>query len=381
MNPLPTFHRIAHTLIALLLLPVEAHEDGAAEQLGVVEGLHSLGGVLGGRVLDDAVALAAGGALLLYHVRAGHGAYGLEVVLEFVPLRPVVEVANVEAVVTHSARVAGLAVLADENGSALELGVVELVEGVLRVLHGSEGHQATALAAAVGLGQHIGVLDDAPEAAHVVLQVLPRHVPGEVADVQAAGLTALAASGRGLGDVPGGSLALLSELGRSLPLRRSLRSGLLRGTLRASAGALLAILANENKSSVQVSIVQGSNGLLGICGTFKLDDAAALRAAVCISHDIRSEYSAGLLHVIFQILPRDFELQVSDVHSGAGTLTRTSLGSGSLSPVLFLRRHKHTSATSRSVIPATGHLASDMRSCQDSKCGIMANTKNFRIRK
>ena len=80
-----------------------------------------------------------------------------------------------------------LAILADEDLAAHELGIVEGEDGTLGTLGGGELHYSASLGTAVGGGQDVGPGDLAAGALHVVLEVGPGDVPAEVANVDAAG--------------------------------------------------------------------------------------------------------------------------------------------------------------------------------------------------
>ena len=80
-----------------------------------------------------------------------------------------------------------LAVLADEDLAAHELGIVEGEDGTLGTLGGGELHDSASLGPAVGGGQDVGPGDLAAGALHVVLEVGPGDIPAEVANVDAAG--------------------------------------------------------------------------------------------------------------------------------------------------------------------------------------------------
>ena len=80
-----------------------------------------------------------------------------------------------------------LAILADEDLAAHELGIVEGEDGTLGTLGGGELHYSASLGPAVGGGQDVGPGDLAAGALHVVLEVGPGDVPAEVANVDAAG--------------------------------------------------------------------------------------------------------------------------------------------------------------------------------------------------
>lgn len=80
-----------------------------------------------------------------------------------------------------------LAILADEDLAAHELGIVEGQDGTLGTLGGGELHYSASLGPAVGGGQDVGPGDLAAGALHVVLEVRPGDVPAEVANVDAAG--------------------------------------------------------------------------------------------------------------------------------------------------------------------------------------------------
>ena len=80
-----------------------------------------------------------------------------------------------------------LAILADEDLAAQELGIVEGEDGTLGTLGGGELHYSASLGPAVGGGQDVGPGDLAAGGFHVVLEVGPGDVPAEVANVDAAG--------------------------------------------------------------------------------------------------------------------------------------------------------------------------------------------------
>ena len=80
-----------------------------------------------------------------------------------------------------------LAILADEDLAAHELGIVEGEDGTLGTLGGGELHYSASLGPAVGGGQDVGPGDLAAGGLHVVLEVGPGDVPAEVANVDAAG--------------------------------------------------------------------------------------------------------------------------------------------------------------------------------------------------
>mmetsp|Transcript_23653 Transcript_23653/g.36502 ORF Transcript_23653/g.36502 Transcript_23653/m.36502 type:complete len:200 (+) Transcript_23653:1130-1729(+) len=73
-------------------------------------------------------------------------------------------------------------VLAHKDRSTHELGIIQRQNGLTDIIRTLKLYQTTALAPTLR-PQHIRVQHLAARARHVVLQLLPRHIPGEVADV------------------------------------------------------------------------------------------------------------------------------------------------------------------------------------------------------
>mmetsp|Transcript_79755 Transcript_79755/g.193266 ORF Transcript_79755/g.193266 Transcript_79755/m.193266 type:complete len:200 (+) Transcript_79755:497-1096(+) len=97
-----------------------------------------------------------------------------------------VAVASAAAAAAASSAVI-LAVLADENVPAVEVRVVEHLDGVCRLVDCAHLHDAAALAPSSGAFGHDLRVDHLAGLAEVVLEVLPGHAPGEVVDVEAIG--------------------------------------------------------------------------------------------------------------------------------------------------------------------------------------------------
>ena len=149
--------------------------------------------LLGRAERDDAAALRAAVGLL-HHLGVDDVARLLEVVLERPPLHRVREVAHVHRVQGAAVGAAAdLAVLADEDVAPLELGLVELGDRALGVALVGEDDDAAALRAAGALLHHVG-RDHVAALLEVVLEVLPRDAPVEVADVERAARRAAAAA-------------------------------------------------------------------------------------------------------------------------------------------------------------------------------------------
>jgi len=238
-----------------------------------------------------------------------------EVVLEVLPRRAVREVAHVAAAAhAHDAALVGLgalllgrglgglagagalevpvlAVLAHLEGPAVELRVVQRLDGRRRLGRVLELDNPTTLGAARGLLHHVRV-DHGAAGAEVVLEVLPGGAPGEVADV----------------DAPRDD-DLVAVLGHALlgRLRRPV------GALGAAAGLVLLVLAHEDVAAAEVRAVERLYRVRGLLGRLELDDAAALGAAGALLHDLGVHDVARGAEVVLEVLPRGLPREVVHV--------------------------------------------------------------------
>jgi hypothetical protein len=138
---------------------------------------------------------AVDAAALVVGVHGRHG--GAEVLLLLEATHGAAELLLLHASMGHGGR-GRLAVLANEDLAAHEHGVVEHLDHNLRVGGARELHDAAALAPAVGERENVSAGRVEPGGLDVVLELPPRHAPGEVAHEAAAGL----------GDAHGGLLHL-----------------------------------------------------------------------------------------------------------------------------------------------------------------------------
>ena len=121
-----------------------------------------------------------------------HVADGLEVILEILPRDVPAQVAHVHGgAAAHPSAARGpwptagpaLAVFAHEYQAALELGVVQLADRGCSVARVLERHEAAALGARrPWLQHHVGVKHWS-DGLEVILEILPRDVPRQVAHV------------------------------------------------------------------------------------------------------------------------------------------------------------------------------------------------------
>ena len=173
--------------------------------------------------------------------------------------------------------------------------LLALQEGVVHFPNGSRAssrvlvlHDGVALGSSVSIGRDVDV-DHVASLSHVVLQVLPGDLRGQVAHVH---------------------------------------SGVLASSAAAS-GASLSVLSDEDGSAHEVGVVQGVDGGLSLLFRGELDHTAASRPAVVLGEHVGSDHVASLSHVILQVLPSHVPGQVAHVHSSAlGAAGRALAASG-----------------------------------------------------
>merc|ERR1719146_108238 len=144
---------------------------------------------------------------------------------------------------------------------------------------------------------------DVPGSREVVLEVLPRALPGQVAHVAAPADEDLAAvrPGHAHRALPGLEAPALPRAGRGA------------GAAAAAAAALqleiFPVLAHEDQAALELRVVQGLDGRRRLLRGLKLDNAAALARHHVGVHDV-----ARLLEMVLQELPVRPERQVPDEH-------------------------------------------------------------------
>mmetsp|Transcript_27540 Transcript_27540/g.58092 ORF Transcript_27540/g.58092 Transcript_27540/m.58092 type:complete len:459 (+) Transcript_27540:743-2119(+) len=283
------------------LLAVFANEDGTSIELSVLKFADGARGFLGFLVEDNSAAFGAA-VVSLENVGLVNVSGSAHVILEILPTRLVGEISDVDGQVSgvvvppvvmvlgpptpasssSSAAATGLlAILPDENHASLQLRVRQLLDGLLGPLGSGEFHDSTALRAAVVIGHDLGVTDIAG-GAHVVLQILPRHIPREVSDVDPLGLIVVLSS-----------LSFLSA---------------------SPSAARLAILPDEDLPPHELHAVQTLHRIGRRRRSGELHDAASLGPPVVRLQHVRPDNLSGRLREILEVSPAHPPREVAHVH-------------------------------------------------------------------
>ncbi|EJK48493.1 hypothetical protein THAOC_32703, partial [Thalassiosira oceanica] len=170
-----------------------------------------------------------------------------------------------------------LPVLPHEEAAPAEVRAVERRDRVLRLLGRGVLDRAAPLRASVGQ-RHDFDVHDLAGLAHVVLEVLPRHVVREVTHVNAAA--------------------------RAVRLRLSARAGLGAGRsgLRPGVHGILPVLPDEYLAPGEVRVVELADRPERRFGRLELDYAAPLRPAVGEREDLAAYDRAASRHVLVEAL-------------------------------------------------------------------------------
>eukprot|EP00756_Hemistasia_phaeocysticola_P009264 Hpha_TRINITY_DN14860_c1_g3::TRINITY_DN14860_c1_g3_i1::g.169412::m.169412 len=292
-----------------------------------------------------------------------------------------------------------LSVLADEDGAAAKVRVVQLLDGALGPLGVLKLHDTGALRPPALLVEDLGVAH-LTHLAEVVLQVLPARAPGEVADVDTArdldpvalvvpnaqhpvvvltvpapaaarrraALVAVAAVIAPVAVVAAVVTAVVAPTVKAAALAADVAAAAAAlaatvsatlaalATLAARAAAALAaqvpvlpVLAREDVPAVQLGVVHSLHRLRRRVRRLELHNTASGGAAVALHHDVSVHDGLELTGVILQVLPLRLPRQVADVHTPAhGVLLAAEGHRHGVRPALALR-HFGLSSLARTV--------------------------------
>mmetsp|Transcript_30732 Transcript_30732/g.92048 ORF Transcript_30732/g.92048 Transcript_30732/m.92048 type:complete len:225 (-) Transcript_30732:682-1356(-) len=187
-------------MVMRALLAVFPDKDGAASQHGVLELADSAGRLLGALVANDTTPLGTS-VFSLEDVRLINISSLAHVILQILPTRLVCEVPNINrcapsttaslepsedstSTTTTTSSTSSLPVLTDKYHSSLQLSVCKCADGLLSLRGRGKLDDTTSLGAPVMLLHHFGE-DHLASITHVILEILPSHVPRQVSYVNA----------------------------------------------------------------------------------------------------------------------------------------------------------------------------------------------------
>mmetsp|Transcript_6914 Transcript_6914/g.30267 ORF Transcript_6914/g.30267 Transcript_6914/m.30267 type:complete len:356 (+) Transcript_6914:246-1313(+) len=293
----------ASTAVDWLVIAVELDLHGPVLELNAVETLDRSLGLLAGLELHGAPALGAAGVGVADGFRLDHGANLLEHLPEVLAGGGPREVANdnletrgrlgATRVGTAGLVRAARALEAHDDGAALEVGVVEGGNGVVRRVGGLKVDETPALGPAAGLPGNLG-LDHGANLGAVGDEGLLVGLPREVADVAAG-----AVGGGGVAD--GGS-----------PVAAALGGGGLGGRL---------VLADGDVAIAEGVTVEGLDGDLSLVHVGVLDDAVAAGAALAAGGNVHEGDGTAAGEDAAELIDGGGPGDVADVEAVGGTLS------------------------------------------------------------
>mmetsp|Transcript_23561 Transcript_23561/g.49860 ORF Transcript_23561/g.49860 Transcript_23561/m.49860 type:complete len:307 (-) Transcript_23561:111-1031(-) len=178
---------------------------------------------------------------------------------------------------THAVSSTSLSVFPYENGSSLQVSVIQLLNCLLRSICSGKFNNPTSLGPSIMHGHDLRI-DHIPCGAHVILEILPRHLVREIPNV----------------DAPASLAAALD-------------------TTTGGRALLLPIFPHENLPSHQFRIVQALHGPIGFFHSDIFHNAASLGSTVIPREDVRAKDLAGGAHVILEVAPGDGPGEVAHV--------------------------------------------------------------------
>mmetsp|Transcript_19828 Transcript_19828/g.43363 ORF Transcript_19828/g.43363 Transcript_19828/m.43363 type:complete len:229 (+) Transcript_19828:989-1675(+) len=193
-----------------------------------------------------------------------------------------------------------------------------------------ELHYAATSGASGCFGQHLRV-DNVADLPEVIFERLPGCLPSQIHDIATASHGcdfAVRRSPTGSTNDPAGTLRDLRLLLLSVEVHVMLLRLLLGlGAITRNVAsillqiAILAVLANKERATVQLDVVQCVDRLCSLLRSLELDDPATTRpsAASALTHHVSVDDSSALLKMILQILPGRLPGEVADVHTAADT--------------------------------------------------------------